>query len=156
MAIENVKFEVDVTGIKETIGSLSHLPVELRERIQRKALRNTTAAMLATAKTLAPKRRGEGSGKSISTRFAVGTKAKGNKLFAFVRNKAPHAHLMEYGFWLTKGKFFQKKIKFVGSHPPGGFMRAALVRNAEKSVATFKESVQDALRRMQKRAGRGA
>ncbi len=147
-----IKFNLDKGDLDNIIARIRKLEPELQEKIFRKGMGKAGRRMLQTAKNLAPKRRGEGDSKSISSRFALSVRKTkdGRMIKAFVRNKAPHAHLMEYGFWLTKGKYFQKRIKFIGPHPAQGFMRPALNQNGQVSLDEFKSNSEEALRKLGK------
>ncbi len=155
MAKNKNQVSFDVQGLKEILTSLKTLDEDIREKTLKKGLRRVSKLIEAKAKALAPKGRIPGK-KTISGSFTTSTKKGRTMLFGVVRNKAPHAHLLEYGHWLVKGKFFQKRIRWVDSVPPHGYMRGALSSTSQPAMNEFKTNLEQSLARLARKRARGA
>lgn len=159
-----IKAEVKVSGLQEITERLKGLEPALRKTVAEDAMTRALGAIAQSAKERAPSRGRDRSNtelrKSLKERFEIDVEQSSGAVIGKVKNTAPHAHLMEYGFSLFKkvgtGLFARYKyLREVEAHPPGGFMRQALEQNADKAVNVLADQVDIAIEReLTRRGGR--
>ena len=129
-------------GLKELEGRLKNMPFKLAVRLEKRALKKALDPIYKEAEANLARQTTPKTGnlaKSFLTR---------NKTFrkfyikAELVNYAPHAHLIEYGHWLKKGRIFQRIIRWIGERP---FMRPALDAKAAEALEIFRSETEKAL-----------
>lgn len=135
----------NVYGVKEIIKRLYKLEEKVRQKLERGALRDALEPIKQEALRRVPELDG-GLRASIESRIV---RRKG-VYAAQVRARAPHAHLMEFGWWWTSHA--GRRIKRISPQPPtqgGGFLRPALYGNQNKVRSIFIQTIEQALRESQ-------
>jgi len=146
MSVENYKSSVEVRGIEELIKNLSKLGNEIQGQVVEEGLNRASEIVLQSAKSAAP----IGPTGNLKNSLVKEVRKKASGFSARVRAKAPHAHLVEFGFWFTSHA--GRRLKRVEPRPARGFLRTALYSNAEKVRDVFKNSVDEALAKIEKPA----
>lgn len=142
----------DLKGVEQLVRRLDKMPEKMRKSIERKALRKGLKEMESVAEGLAPvgPPKPENEAK-IKDSFQVKTRTKKGQVLGHLKNKAPHAHLQEFGWFLTKGPRGgnQKIIKPVGQpyeDGPKPFIRPALDEKGEEIQGLMVEKAAELLR----------
>lgn len=134
--------DVTVFGVEEIIKQLDKLPYEISRKITKGGIQAALEPIKNSAKAKVPRDSGL-LDSSIKTQINT---SKGN-IVGKVLAKSPHAHLVELGFWLTKGKGLKAKI--LKRIQPRAFLRPALIENETKVINIFADTVQSALKELE-------
>jgi hypothetical protein len=137
--------DFDRGSAKQLMDQLNKLPEELRVSVARRGIRKGLSVMEAHIRARVPVETGK-----LASSIKKTTIVRPWVVTGIIKVKAPHAHLMEFGYWLTKGKHIQRRVKFIQSNPPGGYMRSALTTYARDAVEAYEKTVRDALARVAK------
>lgn len=122
----------DLKEVDDLIKKLDKLEDKLRRSVERKALKKGMERLQGVAQSLAPIGPPKGELKArIKDSFEITTRTKKGNVTVRCKNRAPHAHLQEFGWFLTKGPAGGKQtvIGPVGQpyeRGPKPFMRPAV------------------------------
>ncbi len=136
-----------VTGLNEIIQKLNQLPDRIKNKLQRGGMKAAIEPVKAEVLRRVPELDG---GLRASIEDRVVRRKWGYA--AQVRARAPHAHLMEYGWWWTTHA--GRRVKRVGPYPQGGFLRPALYGNADKVRQAFKDTLEQAIKELAEKGGK--
>lgn len=127
-----------LVGADELKKALKELPEKTALKIQRKAMRESTKALLDTVKARTPVKSGA---------LAASLKTRVRKLRGGIQGQviagddvAWYAHLIEYGFWLTSHA--GKQIRYI---PGQKFLRGSIETEAQNILDSFVASVKEAV-----------
>lgn len=144
--------EVKIEGIDELIATLAQLTPEIQNKSGRSAMRRVSLEMSADLKANAPVGETGNLKNAVMQRASVHLMSGAIVAFAKVKYGAdagPHAHLVELGHALVKGKYLGRKtIGFVEAHP---FMKPTLYNGRQKWVNIAAEGVEQALQKLKKK-----
>lgn len=130
---------LQVTGLKELLGRLQDMPTKLAIALEKKALKKALDPIYKEAEANLARQTSPKTG-NLARGFITRTKTfKKFYIKAELVNYAPHAHLIEYGHWLKKGRYLQRTIRWVEERP---FMRPALEAKAEEAIEIFRSETE--------------
>jgi HK97 gp10 family phage protein len=142
-----VRIEITESGRQETDKLLANMPLELREKQLKGAIRAAAKVFIKKAKALAPPPGyvGDKPDKmSLRDSIAVKVKAYQTTVAGFVGPRRPygnHAHLIEFGFdqhYVTLGTTgIKKKRKTPNAIPKKPFMRPAAISTLKDQEQAF-------------------
>ena len=134
--------EAQVLGLEEVLANLRRMPDVIRDQMARHGLKAAAEVVRNRAALLAPKETG-----SLAFSLESSVKKNSTSLFAKVKAKAPHAHLMEFGFWWTR-KMGRRKIRFFFVENRK-FLRPALYDQSDKVREIFRDDIVEALKQLE-------
>lgn len=146
---------VEVEGVEEILKKLRSLPEDLEKNTAKAAMKRATDIVLQTALARVPvgPRHSQRPKAGGMLRASLTSQIRASRGFVTgkVRAKAPHAHLVEYGFVWKRNKN-QKTGKSFKVEPSeeGGFLRNALYQNANRIRNEFASSVKESLEKLGK------
>lgn len=143
MSSETVK----VTGIAELVAQLKAFPPLVVQDAERKSMRKAANVFRDEAKARVPRRTGKLEG-SIRVR-AGGKKSKYLRISVVAR--APHAHLVEYGYMLTGHKPNLTPIRPIAPRP---FMRPAFEARKGEVFEIIRAELEKQVARLNRKAGK--
>lgn len=150
--VEVSNFKINRRDIESVLKRLERFSADTIKKTQKQALRRAARIMLEDARRRAPEDEGELKA-SFKTKAVQGRSGLEIQVLA----KAPHAHLMELGFWLQRKRRGGGKqvIKKVLPHPRGGYMRGALIEKEAEVRAYLAKSLERSVKRLEKKHGFG-
>lgn len=136
-----------ITGLEQVKAELAKLAPEVRAKVARKALKESSKALEDEVRNNAPVDSGRLK-QSVRTRVSV-TPGRESARVLVGGDLAWYAHLVEYGFTHTShGKKANRKPTSRGAVEGKAFMRKAAERLFEPTVAAFEAAVKEAVERV--------
>jgi len=137
-----IEFKVDQVELKNLVKKLGELEKKARNKITRKVFKTILPEMESAARSNAPQDTGK-----LASAFVKDTRTRRGNVMGRLRVVAPHAHLMELGwFWRKKkgGKIFHT-IGSPYTKGPRPFMRPMLDTHGEKALKQMADALREAL-----------
>lgn len=136
--------EFSISGVEEIVAKLRALPEDIEKRTGKAAMQRAVKLVEEEAKIAVPVKSG-----LLSSSITTTIQVKKGLLLGNVKAKAPHAHLIEYGFTWRPNKRQKSGTPFhVEARPKGGFMRNAIYRNADRVRQEFVEAVKESIEKL--------
>jgi len=145
-----IDFKVDQKELADIVKRLGDLEKKARNKLIRKLTKEVLGDIRDEAESRAPYA-GSG-GRTIKGSFEITSRTRRGNVYAQLKNKAPHAHLQEMGwFWRKEagGKIFHT-IGRPYEEGPRPFMRPALDQKGDQAIFKLAEGLKEALDEVKK------
>ena len=145
--------DIKIEGIEELIAALATLTPEIQNKSGRSAMRKIARAMTGKAIANAP----VGETGNLANSLKPSVRIMKGSVVAFTKasqkggidGKGNHAHLVEFGHKLVKGKGVRRKtIGFVKAYP---FLRPALYGGRDQWLQMAAEGVEASLKKLERK-----
>lgn len=136
--------ELKLEGMDQVFRQIDQLSNDLKQKLEKEAVKAGLEPIEDEAVRLAP----VGMTGNLANSIKTQVRRVNGGLYGRVIAKAPHSHLVEYGFWWTKKlkSGWKKRYFYVGDPSgigPRPFMRPAIEAKADQAVEAVTNKVRE-------------